>query len=254
MNGKWWQMTGILDGRAALVTGGSRGIGAAVAERLARDGADVAITYARSEEQAKAVVERIERTGRRGLALRADAAEPSAATRVVEGTVARFGRLDILVNNAGVGVLGPLDELTAEQIDLVLAVNVRAVLLTSQAAARHLGARGRVITIGSCIAARVAGPGATLYALSKSALNGLTAGLAYDLGDCGITVNLVQPGPIDTDMNPADAPGADAQRAMTIAGEYGTAQDVAAAVAYLASGDARYVTGAALAVDGGFTV
>jgi len=240
-----------LAGKVALVTGGSRGIGRAIARRLAEDGADVAFTYVRSADQADAAVKEIETAGGRGLAVRADAADARAVTEAVGRTVAELGRLDILVNNAGAGVLGPLEELSLAQVDEVLAVNVRSAFLMAQAAAVHLSAGGRIVNIGSCMAERVPGPGGTLYALSKSALTGLTKALARELGGRGITANLVHPGPIDTEMNPADGPTADGQRAGTALGHYGEGADVAGMVAYLAGAEARYVTGASLAVDGG---
>jgi 3-oxoacyl-[acyl-carrier protein] reductase len=241
-----------LDGKVALVTGGSRGIGAAVVRRLAHDGADVVLTYRNNADQAADIVADIKATGRRALAVRADSADAAAARRCVEEAVAEFGRLDILVNNAGLGVLGPVEQLDLDDIDSVLAVNVRGSLLTTQAALAHLGAGGRIITIGSCMAERVAFAGGALYATSKAALTGLTKALARELGPRGITANLVHPGPTDTDMNPSDGPGAEMQQGLTALGHYGDPADVAAAVAYLAGDGGRYVSGAALAVDGGF--
>ncbi|MDH6137727.1 3-oxoacyl-[acyl-carrier protein] reductase [Kitasatospora sp. MAA4] len=237
--------TAVLDGKVALVTGGSRGIGEAVALRLAEDGADVALTYQHSSERAAEVVERIKALGRRPWAVRADSADAAAVREAVDQAVAEFGRLDVLVNNAGIGVLGPVEELSLEDVDRVLSVNVRAPFLASQAALRHMAAGGRIITIGSCIAERVAFPGGSLYAMSKTALTGLTKALARELGPRGITANLIHPGPIDTDMNPADGLAADMQRELTALSRFGQASDVA--------GDGgRYVTGASIAVDGGF--
>ncbi|MGW7051584.1 SDR family NAD(P)-dependent oxidoreductase [Streptomyces sp. NPDC054887] len=240
-----------LDGRTALVTGGSRGIGAAIALRLARDGADVAITYVRDEAGAHEVVQKIESAGRRGVALRADAADPAAVTGAVGRAVDALGRLDILVNNAGVGVLGPIDTLTLADVDRVLAVNVRAVFLASQAAAAAMESGGRIVSLGSCMAQRVPGPGGTLYSMSKAALIGLNRALARELGGRGITANLVHPGPTDTDMNPADGPYAAPQSELTALGRFGTADEVAATVAFLASEDAAYMTGSEVVVDGG---
>ncbi len=240
-----------LAGRVALVTGASRGIGAAIARRLARDGADVALTFATSPGPAGEVVRDIEALGRRGLALHADSADAAAVVRAVDAVAAHFGRLDILVNNAGVFPTGPLDEVTLEQIDLALAVHARAAFVGAQAAARHMTQGGRIISIGSQLAERVPRPGITLYAMSKAALLGLTRGLARDLGPRGITVNLVNPGSTDTDMNPATGDRADAQRAASAMGRYSTPQEVAAAVAYFASADAANVTGTRLLVDGG---
>lgn len=241
-----------LAGKVGLVTGGSRGIGAATARRLAREGAAVALTYVSAADAANAVAKEIEADGGRALVIQADNADPAAATGAIERTVRELGRIDILVNNAGVFEVGPLEETTAEQLDRTLAVNVRAVFLASQAAAQHMTEGGRIITIGSCVADRVPGPGMTLYAMSKSALTGLTNGLARDLGPRGITATLIHPGPINTEMNPEDGPTADFQRGLTAVGHYGTADDIAATVAHLAGGNARYLTGTVVAVDGGF--
>ncbi|MFJ7175187.1 3-oxoacyl-ACP reductase family protein [Streptomyces massasporeus] len=240
---------GILDGKVALVTGGSRGIGAATAVRLAREGADVAVGYVKGKEAAEDVVRAVEALGRRAVALRADTGDATEAAEMVDAAAEALGRLDILVNNAGVGVLGPLDTLSLADVDRVLDVNVRGVFLASQAAAAWLPEGGRIITIGSCMAQRVPGPGGTLYATSKAALAGLTKALARELGARGITANLVLPGPIDTDMNPADGPYAAGQASMTALGRFGTAEEVASTVAHLAG--ATYVTGAEFPVDGG---
>ncbi|REE94784.1 SDR family NAD(P)-dependent oxidoreductase [Thermomonospora umbrina] len=241
-----------LTGRVALVTGGSRGIGAAIARRLAREGADVAVTYARSADRARAVVAEIEDAGRRGTAIAADAADPTAVTDAVERAVDRLGGLDILVNNAGIAPYGPFEDVTVEEIDHALAVHARAAFIAAQAAAPHLEGGGRIIGIGSNLAERLPYPGWTLYAMSKSALTGLTKGLARDLGPRGITVNLVQPGSTDTEMNPADAPEADAERALTALGRYAEAEEIAATVAHLAGPGGAYITGTAITVDGGF--
>ncbi|MFJ7205020.1 SDR family oxidoreductase [Streptomyces sp. NPDC098789] len=240
-----------LTGRVALVTGGSRGIGAATALRLAADGADVAITYVNDAAAAEAVVHKIEAYGRRGLAVRSDAGDPAAAAGAVEHTVRELGRIDVLVNNAGVGVLGPLETLTVADADKVLAVNVRGPFLAAQAAAARLDRGGRIITIGSCMTQRVPGPGGSLYAASKAALIGLTKALARELGERGITANVVHPGPVDTDMNPADGPYAAGQSAMTALGRFAAPDEVAAMVSFLAGPDAAYVTGAEFSVDGG---
>jgi len=241
-----------LEGRVALVTGGSRGIGAAIARRLARDGAAVAFTYATAAGQARAVAKQIDADGGRVLVIQADSADPGAVTRAVEQTVRDLGRIDILVNNAGIFAGGPLEEMTVDQADRLWAVDVRAVFVASQAAARHMTEGGRIISIGSALAERVPVPGLTLYSMCKAALTGLTRGLARDLAPRGITATVVHAGLIDTDMNPADGPGADLLRPVTAAGRYGEADDIAATVAYLAGESGRYVTGTAVTVDGGF--
>jgi 3-oxoacyl-[acyl-carrier protein] reductase len=240
-----------LEGKVALVTGGSRGIGAAIAMRLGREGANVALTYARSAEKARAVVSDIEAVGRRALAMAADNTDPRAVDAAVKQTVATFERLDILVNNAGIFSAGPLDTLALQDFDAAMAVNVRAVFIASRAAAAHMGEGGRIISIGSNLADRVPGPGLSIYAASKAALVGLTKGMARDLGSRGITVNVVHPGSTDTDMNPADGSSADAQRSLMAIPRYGEPCDVAGLVAWLASPAGRFVTGAALTIDGG---
>ena len=243
---------GDLTGKVALVTGGSRGIGAAIALRLAREGAAVALTYATAADKAQAVAKQIDAASGRALVIRADNADPAAVTAAVEQTVRVLGRLDILVNNAGIFTGGPLEEMTTEQADRLWSVNVRAVFIASQAAARHMGEGGRIITIGSALADRVPVPGMTLYAMAKSALTGLTRGLARDLGPRGITVALVHGGLIDTDMNPADGPAASFLSSIPALGHYGGAEDIAALVTHLAGDGGRYVTGTAISVDGGF--
>lgn len=241
-----------LDGKAALVTGGSRGIGAAVARRLAADGADVALTYAASRSRAEEVAEDIRALGRRALTIRADSADAHDPVTAVDRAAAEFGRLDILVNNAGIFPSGPLEEVTVEEIDRTLAIHVRAALLGTKAAVRHMTAGGRVISIGSNLADHATMPGITLYSASKAALNGLTRGLARDLGPRGITANLVHPGSTDTEMNPADGgEGANFQRSLTALGRYGTADGIAHTVAHLASPDAGNITGTSVLVDAG---
>jgi NAD(P)-dependent dehydrogenase (short-subunit alcohol dehydrogenase family) len=240
-----------LTGKLALVTGGSRGIGAAVAVALADRGADVAITYNSSPEDAATVVKQIEAAGRRGFAIEADAADAGAVVEAVTRAHDVLGGLDLFVNNAGVGTVGMIDDVALEELDRVLAINVRGPYVAAQAAARVLADGGRMIHIGSSIAARNAGPGMSLYAMSKSAVVGMNKGLARDLGARGITSNVVQPGPTDTSMNPADGPYAGAQRAHLAVDRFGTPGEVAAAVVYLAGPAASYVTGTELTIDGG---
>jgi NAD(P)-dependent dehydrogenase (short-subunit alcohol dehydrogenase family) len=240
-----------LTGRVALVTGGSRGIGAAVALRLARDGADVAITYRSAADQATLVAKEIEQLGRRALAIPADSADADAVRGAVDAAVTELGRLDVLVNNAGVFPYGPFEEVTLDELDRTLAIHARAAFVAAQAASPHLGPDGRIISIGSNLAERVPFPGIALYAMSKSALLGLTRALARELGPRGITVNLVQPGSTDTDMNPADGDSAEHQRSLTALGRFQTAAEVAATVAHLAGPGGRTITGASLLVDAG---
>jgi len=240
------------DGKVALVTGGSRGIGAAIAQRLARDGANVAITYASSEQKAREVVRAIEGGGRKALAIRADAADAKAAQGAVDETVRVLGRIDVLVNNAGIATVAPVDQFSLEEFDRMVAVNVRAVFAAAQAAARHMGEGGRIITIGSVNADRVPFPGGSVYAMTKAAVAALGRGLARDLGPRGITVNTVQPGPVDTDMNPANGPFADAMHGFQAIARHGRGDEIAAMVAYLAGPEAGFVTGACLTIDGGY--
>jgi 3-oxoacyl-[acyl-carrier protein] reductase len=222
-----------------------------VAERLARDGADVALTFVAHEAQAHAVAERVRAHGRRGIAIAADGADPDAVTAAVDRTATELGRLDILVASAGIFPSGPLEDVTLEDVDRTLALHVRGVFVAAQAAARRMEDGGRLISIGSALAGRVPSPGVTLYAMSKAALGGLTRGLARDLGSRGITANVVHPGPTDTDMNPAGGHGAEAQLSDIALGRFGAAEEVAATVAHLAGPGGRWVTGAEIAVDGG---
>ena len=240
-----------LSGKRALVTGASRGIGAAIALALAEKGADVAITYERSADRAAEVVRAIEEGGRRGVAIQADSADAAAVKRSVEEAVAALGGLDILVNNAGIARGGPVAEASLADIDALLAVNIRSVVLASQAALAHLPDGGRIVSIGSCLGERVPFGGVTVYSMTKSALLSFTRGLAREVGSRGITVNLVQPGSTDTDMNPANGEQADEQRALSALGRFGQPQDIAAAVAFLSGPGARQITGTTLTVDGG---
>ncbi|MBC6448474.1 3-oxoacyl-ACP reductase family protein [Actinokineospora xionganensis] len=242
-----------LEGKAALVTGGSRGIGAATAIRLAQDGADVAFTFHSNETAAAAVVEQIKATGGRALAIQADSADAGAVMAAVEQTAAEFGRFDILVNNAATYVVEPLEELDFAAFDRSVAVNIRAPFAAAKAAVPLMADGGRIISIGTLVNDRVAFPNYTHYATTKTALIGLTKGLARELGPRGITVNLVNPGPTDTELNPADGPYADTIRGFTALGRFAEPSEVAGAVAFLAGPDGRYVTGATLTIDGGFT-
>jgi NAD(P)-dependent dehydrogenase (short-subunit alcohol dehydrogenase family) len=240
-----------LVGKVALVTGGSRGIGAAVAKRLAEEGADVAFTYARATAKAEEVVREIEALGRRALAIFADSSDPGEVEAAVVTTVDRLGRLDILVNNAGIYEVGQIDELTRHDFEKTVAINLRAPFVASSAAARHMGEGASILSIGSTFATRVPAAGLSLYSLSKAALIGMTKGMARDLGSRGITVNVVHPGPTDTDMNPATGPDADAQRADIPLRRFSRPEEVAGLVAWLAGPEGRNVTGAEFTIDGG---
>ena len=240
-----------LKGRKALVTGASRGLGRAIALSLARAGADVVITYENSADKAKAVADEIAAMGRRSEAIQANSANAEAIQNAVNQTVHKLGGLDILVNNAGIARGGPLESMSLEDIDALINVNIRGVVIAIQAAIPHLPEGGRIINIGSCLANRVAQQGIAVYSMSKSALNSLTRGLARDLGPRGITVNLVHPGPTDSDMNPEDGEQADSQRQLIATGHYGKPEDIAAAVTFLASPAAGQISGTGLDVDGG---
>lgn len=243
----------VLAGKVAFIQGGSRGIGAAIARRLARDGAAVALTYMSSPDKAQQVVKEIVDTGGRALAIQADSSTPNAIRTAIDQAAATFGRIDILVNNAGVLALGAVDQLSMDDFDRTVAVNMRSVFVAVQQAVRHMGDGGRIITIGSTNADRMPFAGGSVYAMSKAAIVGLTKGLARDLGPRGITVNNVQPGPVDTDMNPADSDFADGLRGLMAINRYGHADEIASFVAYLAGPEASYITGANLMVDGGFS-
>lgn len=240
-----------LSGKSALVTGGSRGIGAAIVRRLATEGAPVSFTYAVSDEKAAALVAEIETDGGRALPIKADSADPQALQRAVAETVGRFGHLDILVNNAGILLRGPLADFSLADFDRMIAVNVRAVFVATQAAVAHMGEGGRIITVGSVTADRSGFPGASVYSMTKAAVAALTRGMARDLGSRGITVNTVQPGPTETDMNTDENIRA-IFRPMLALGRLGRDSEIASLIAYLASPEASFVTGAAMTVDGGY--
>ena len=244
-------MSQSLEGKVALVTGGSRGIGAAIAKRLAANGAKVTITYARDAASASAVVKVIESAGGKALAIKADASDTKAIQAAVDKTVAEFGQLDILVNNVGTAIPKPFEETTLEEIDQMINLNLRGVFVATQAALKHLKSGGRIISIGSCVGERMMTPGLVAYAATKGGVKMFTQGLAREVGQRGITVNNVQPGPIDTDLNPAAGDWAAPQIANTALGRYGHVDEVAALVAFVAGPDASYITGANLTVDGG---
>jgi 3-oxoacyl-[acyl-carrier protein] reductase len=240
-----------LSGKVALVTGGSRGIGAAVAKRLAADGASVAITYAKNAGAASEVVKAIELRGGKAIAIQADATDAAAVKSAFEKVVATFGRLDVLVNNAGIGIMKQFEETSLEELDRVIDVNIRGVFVATQAALKHMKSGGRIIMIGSCIAERFTTPGLVAYSATKGAVRMFTQGLSREIGSRGITVNNVQPGPIETDLNPAGGATFEVQKAGTALNRYGQVEEVAALVAFVAGPESSYITGAHLTVDGG---
>jgi 3-oxoacyl-[acyl-carrier protein] reductase len=237
--------------KVALVTGGSRGIGAAIARRLAADGASVAVTYAKDASAASAVVKAIELGGGKAIAIQADATDVKAVEAAVEKTVATFGRLDVLVNNAGTAIPKTFEDTTLEEMDRVIDINIRGVFATTKAALKHLGDGGRIIMIGSAVGERAIAPGLVPYAATKAAVRMFTQALSREVGGRGITVNNVQPGPIDTDLNPASGDWAVPQKAATALNRYGRAEEIAAMVAFIAGPESSYITGANLTVDGG---
>ena len=240
-----------LSGKVAFITGGSRGIGAAIAKRLASDGASIAITYAKDAGAASDVVKAIESSGGKALAIQADAADAKAVKDAVDKAVATFGRLDVLVNNAGTAIPKAFEETTLEEMDSMIDLNFRGVMVTTQAALKHIPNGGRIIMMGSCVGERDMTPGLAAYAATKGAVKMFTQGLSREVGSRAITVNNIQPGPIDTDLNPASGDWATPQKANTALNRYGTVDEVAALVSFVAGPEASYITGTNLTVDGG---
>ena len=243
-----------LSGKVALVTGGSRGIGAAIAKRLAREGAKVAITWSTNPDKATEVVENIKAAGGHAIAIQADSANPVDIRRAVASVVEQEGGLDIMINNAGVATMVPVEEFQEADFDRLIAVNVKGVYVATQEALRHLKAGGRIINIGSINAEVVPFPGMAIYAMSKAAIATFTRGLAREVGGRGITVNNIQPGPVNTDMNPADSDFAETLRGLMAVPRYGSAEEIAGLAAYLASDESAFVTGASWNIDGGFAL
>jgi 3-oxoacyl-[acyl-carrier protein] reductase len=240
-----------LEGKVALVTGGSRGIGAAIAKRLAADGALVAITYAKGADAAASVVEAIKSSGGKAIALQADATAADQVKAAIDKTVAALGKLDVFVNSAGTAIPKKFEETTLEELDRVIDLNLRGAFIATQGALKHMNNGGRVILIGSCVGERMMTPGLAAYAATKGAIKMFAQGLSREVGDRGITVNNIQPGPIDTDLNPAAGEWAVPQKALTALNRYGSVDEVASLVAFIASPEAAYITGASLTVDGG---
>jgi 3-oxoacyl-[acyl-carrier protein] reductase len=240
-----------LENKVAFVTGGSRGIGAAIAKRLAKDGARVAITYTKGADAATAVVKQIEASGGNALALQADAMDAAAVKSAIDKVVSTFGRLDVLVNNAGTAIPKLFEEMSLEELDHLIDLNIRGMFVATQVALRHLKKGGRIINIGSCVGERLMTPGLVAYSATKGAVKMFSQGLSREVGERGITVNTIQPGPIDTDLNPAVGDWAKPQLAATALKRYGQVEEVAALVAFVAGPESSYITGANLTVDGG---
>ncbi len=240
-----------LSDKKVLITGGSRGIGAAIAKRFAKNGADVAITYNASSNTAENVVQDIQSYGCNGFAVQADAAKPENLKDPLESAIHKLGGLDILVNNAGIGRSGSIEDISLEDFDETLNVNVRSVFQTVQICQKHMSSGGRIILIGSILGERAIFESITSYNTSKFAVAGIGRSLAHDLGPRNITVNIIQPGPIDTEMNPADGDDAQEMIDLTALGRYGRADEVAALACFLASNESSYITGATINIDGG---
>ena len=243
-----------LQGKVAFVQGGSRGIGAAIVKRLAREGAVVAFTYVYSEAQSQLLVNEIQALAGKAIAIKADSTDPVAIRSAIAETISHFGGLDIVVNNAGTLVWDHIEHLTLDDWERTISTNIRSVFIASQEAALHMNNNGRIINIGSTNAERVPFIGGSVYSMSKSALMGLTKGLARDLGARAITVNTIQPGPIDTDMNPDNGSTSEPVKSIGVLGRYGKAEEIASFVAFIAGPEAGYITGASLMIDGGFSV
>jgi 3-oxoacyl-[acyl-carrier protein] reductase len=240
-----------LEGKIALITGGSRGIGAGIAKRLAADGANVVITYTKGADAAVAVVKEIERAGGKAIAIQADSTDAGAVNAAVERTAETFGRIDVLVNNAGTAIPKKFEETTLQDLDQMIDLNFRGSLVATQAALKHMKSGGRIIMIGSCVGERMMTPGLAAYSATKGAIKMFTQGLSREVGARGITVNNIQPGPIDTELNPASGEWAVPRKALTSLNRYGTVDEVAALVSFVAGPEASYITGANLTVDGG---
>jgi len=240
-----------LENKVALVTGGSRGIGAAISKQLAAEGATVLFTYSNATEKANAVVAQIQEEGGKAFAIRADSSDSVQITDMINAAVTQYGHIDILVSNAGIYIGKAFEDHTLDDYERIMSINVRAVYLAAHAVAKQMPAGGRIITIGSNMADSSLGPQTTLYSMSKSALQGFTRGLARDLGPGGITVNLVQPGPIDTDMNPSNSDLAVYLKSRMAIPQYGTGEDIAGLVSFLAGDEGKYITGSVLTIDGG---
>jgi 3-oxoacyl-[acyl-carrier protein] reductase len=243
-----------LSGKVALVTGGSRGIGAAIARRLAAEGADVAITYAANRASADGTVAALAAVGVRGLAIQADAGDPEAAAGAVRRAAEALGGLDILVHSAGVAGVAPLPATDIAEYRRQFEVNVDGVLAATRAAVEHLRDGGRIVVVGSIDAHAMPFAGFAIYGAGKAAVAALARGWARDLGPRGILVNVIQPGPVDTDMNPADGPSADMLRPLTALGRYARPEEIAALAAFLASGETSFITGATIDIDGGMSI
>ena len=240
-----------LEGKIAFVTGGSRGIGAGIAKQLAAEGAAVAITYAKDAQAADSVVKSIERASGKAIAIQADATAPEAVEAAIAKAVNVFGGLDVLVSNAGTAIPKRFEDTTLEEMDRIIDLNIRGAFIATQAALKRMNKGGRIILIGSCVGERMMTPGLVAYSATKGAIKMFAQGLAREVGDRGITVNNIQPGPIDTDLNPASGDWAAPQKAMTALNRYGSVEEVAALVAFVAGPDLSYITGASLTVDGG---